>query len=105
MTAPDTSGLRLPAELSIQNAAEVRAELLAVLASGDPLTLDLSEVSEFDTAGLQVLLLARREAVGLNLGFALTDVPSTVLDTLAFVGLDGTLEPIGPSAHSAGSRS
>jgi anti-anti-sigma factor len=58
MTAPDTaaSTVRPGGELTIQTAAERHATLLEALEGTTELTVDLSRVSEFDTAGLQVLL-------------------------------------------------
>jgi anti-sigma B factor antagonist len=51
--------------MTIYQAADHKRELLAALAGaaeGDTLELDLSEVDEMDTAGLQLLVLAAREA-------------------------------------------
>lgn len=48
--------------MTIYEAAEHKAELLAVLGDATVLELNLGEVDEADTAGLQLLLLARREA-------------------------------------------
>ena len=50
-------------ELTIYTAAETREKFAALLQSEQPIEIDLSQVSEIDTAGLQLLLLARREAV------------------------------------------
>lgn len=49
--------------MTIYEAVDHKRVLLAALADGDGLEIDLSEVDEMDTAGLQLLLLARREAV------------------------------------------
>lgn len=49
--------------MTIYEAVDHKHELLAALADGDGLEIDLSEVDEMDTAGLQLLLLARREAL------------------------------------------
>ncbi|MFN0301062.1 MAG: lipid asymmetry maintenance protein MlaB [Burkholderiales bacterium] len=46
--------------MTIYTAAAIKTTLLAALHSGDT-TLDLAQVSEIDTAGLQLLFLARRE--------------------------------------------
>jgi len=48
--------------MTIYEAAEHKSELLAALGDATALELDLGEVDEADTAGLQLLLLARREA-------------------------------------------
>ena len=48
--------------MTIYEAAEHKAELLAALADAAELEVDLGGVDEADTAGLQLLLLTRREA-------------------------------------------
>jgi len=49
---------------TIFQAAEYKPQLLGVLDSADDvLELDLSDCDELDTAGLQLLLLLRREAI------------------------------------------
>lgn len=47
-------------ELTIYTAAEMKEKIGALL-NGEPVEIDLSQVSEIDTAGLQLLLLAQRE--------------------------------------------
>jgi anti-sigma B factor antagonist len=54
--------LRVAGDLTIYNAAALATDLLGRLADGARVDLDLDEVTELDTAGLQVLLVARREA-------------------------------------------
>ena len=51
--------LRIEGELTIFRAAELMPQLLA---SPAPQTLDLSGVTEIDSAGLQLLMLVNREA-------------------------------------------
>lgn len=53
--------LHLEGELNIYTAAEVRLRLLEALKHDGNLQLDLSAVTEVDTAGLQLLILALRE--------------------------------------------
>lgn len=54
--------LALSGELTIYHAAEVKQQVLAALRAGPVLELDLSGVTELDTAGLQVLMLAKQTA-------------------------------------------
>jgi len=54
--------LHLTGELTIYTAADFKTALLNRLGQAQHLTVDLSGVSELDCAGLQVMLLARREA-------------------------------------------
>jgi anti-anti-sigma regulatory factor len=51
--------------MTVYCAAELKPALLAEVAAGYPsLELDLSQVQEFDTAGLQLVLLLNREMHG-----------------------------------------
>ncbi|MFC0167891.1 lipid asymmetry maintenance protein MlaB [Pseudoduganella danionis] len=62
-TAQDNVGhLALEGELTIYHAAEVRQQVLAALRASPVLELDLAGVTELDTAGLQVLMLAKQTA-------------------------------------------
>ena len=55
--------LRVDGEMTIYRANEVAQTLFAAVRAHDgDVSLDLSEVSEFDTAGLQLVLMARRLA-------------------------------------------
>lgn len=49
-------------DLTIYFAAEQKQYLLEALAAHEALELDLSAVAEMDTAGLQLLILLKREA-------------------------------------------
>jgi anti-anti-sigma factor len=59
-----TSGeLRVHGEMTIYRASEVAQTLFAAVRAHDrDLSLDMSAVTEFDTAGLQLVLMARRLA-------------------------------------------
>jgi anti-sigma B factor antagonist len=68
MTNPqDTSAtiqnsLRIEGEMNIYRAAELKGSLLEALEQAGELEIDLSAVSEIDTAGVQLLMLARKIA-------------------------------------------
>lgn len=53
---------RVDGELTIISAAEQNQRLQALLTGETAVEVDLSGVTEVDTAGLQILLLAKREA-------------------------------------------
>jgi anti-anti-sigma regulatory factor len=55
----DPVTLRIEGELTVFRATDLKR---ALLASPPPLEIDLSAVTEFDTAGLQLLMLARMTA-------------------------------------------
>lgn len=48
-------------ELTIYTAADTKARLTPALAQSNTLEIDLSRVCELDSAGVQLLLLAKRE--------------------------------------------
>lgn len=54
--------MALEGDMSIYSAAALKDRLLDAVKTTADLELDLSQVSEFDSAGLQVLYLAKREA-------------------------------------------
>lgn len=58
----DTYRLALTQDLTIYNAQETRVALIEALKAGDALELDLSQVGEMDSAGLQLLMMAKRES-------------------------------------------
>lgn len=57
-----TQPLVITADLTIYHALEQKQVLLDALAASDELELNLSQVGEMDTAGLQLLVLLKREA-------------------------------------------
>ncbi len=89
-------------DLTVQVAAEWKARLTTALEGSDQLWIGLSQVTEIDTAGLQVLLLLRREAgqTGKQVEFASPSQP--VNDVLALAHLDGELADLDavPAAES-----
>ena len=80
--------LAVEGELTIYRAAELKPALLdAVRASAAP-ALDLSAVTEFDSAGLQLLLVARGEAARLGKPLAVAAASPAVQDAFALLGMD-----------------
>lgn len=55
--------LHIEGEMTVSSAASVRDEILAALPSGgaDEIEIDLSGVTEIDTAGLQIMLQLKRK--------------------------------------------
>ncbi|TWI62106.1 anti-anti-sigma factor [Pseudoduganella lurida] len=83
--AADT--LRIEGELTIYRAAELKPLLLgAVRADGVP-ALDLSAVTEFDSAGLQLVLMMRRAAAVHGRTVRIVDPSPAVREVLALIGL------------------
>lgn len=79
--------LSLDGELTIYRAGELKPVMLeAVRRAAEP-AFDLSEVSEIDTAGVQLLLLARREAAALDRRLRLQAPSLAVSEAFALLGL------------------
>lgn len=64
--APQGAALRIDGEMTIYRAAELKDALLGALSGQSALELDLSGVSEIDTAGVQLLMLAKKTAATLQ---------------------------------------
>jgi len=69
-------------DMTIYNAATQKPMLLEALTECQELDLDLSQVNEMDTAGFQVLLLAKREALKANKTVRLTAHSKSVTELL-----------------------
>lgn len=82
--------LPVPEELTIYEAAALHQSLAAALMSPESILLDLSQVSEFDCAALQVLLWAQGEAKRLGRSLALCTPSEAVCAYLTLIGLDKT---------------
>lgn len=75
--------LRVDGEMTIYRANEVAHTLFAaVRAHNGDVNLDLSEVTEFDTAGLQLVLMARRLAEANGHRLDLVQPSECVVDVL-----------------------
>jgi anti-anti-sigma factor len=59
---PASQRLSLTDDLTIYHALEQKQALLDALFASEHLELDLSQVGEMDTAGLQLLILLKKEA-------------------------------------------
>jgi anti-anti-sigma factor len=79
-------GLALDGELTIYRAAELRTLLLQHLADGTR-RIDLSGVTEIDSAGFQLLVAARRSAEAAGVALALVAPSAAVRDLAATLGL------------------
>jgi anti-anti-sigma factor len=96
-TAPDTTPVALGPDMTIAQAAAWRDTLVDALctASGN-LALDLSAVTDIDSAGLQLLLATRRSLHERGAALTLAGLSPTVADALAVFGLDPQLDAVGP---------
>lgn len=83
----DGAALAVEGEMTIYRASELQPLLLnAVRAHAAP-AFDLSAVTEFDSAGLQLLLVARTLAASLGKPLRVTATSPAVDDVFALLGL------------------
>ncbi len=78
----DTCCLGIDGEMTIYSAAELKGALLDGLNRCEQLEINLSQVSEMDSAGLQLLYLVKREAAHLNRKLALVAHSPATLEVL-----------------------
>ncbi len=76
-------------ELTIYTAMELKDKLLTGLSAAEELELDLAEVGEIDAAGLQLLVMIKREAAALGKDLHFTGHSQVVLELLDLSGLAG----------------
>ncbi|HET7795365.1 MAG TPA: STAS domain-containing protein [Rhizobacter sp.] len=79
--------VRIDGELTIYRAAELKPVLLDAVAREAVVEVDLAEVTEFDTAGLQILMLAKRAAVAAQRELRLVHHSPAVVDVLQLLDL------------------
>lgn len=92
--------LRISGDFNIFTALAMKEELLTCIASAPEntaITVDLSEVTDIDTAGIQLLLLTRREAAALGKTARFVRHSDPVLDLFALWDLAGQFgDPLPP---------
>jgi len=86
-TANAGGRLALEGDLTIYHAAAHKAALLAALAASERLELDLSAVAEIDTAGLQLLILVKREAAAAGKSVVISGHGTAVCQAIDFCNL------------------
>lgn len=79
--------LRVSEDMTIYNAAAQKEQLLGALAGCSALSLDLSKVGDIDTAGFQLLLLAKREALKAGKSLHLTANSNAVGELLTLFNM------------------
>ncbi len=79
---PGHRNITINEDMTVYNASTQKPMLLKALADCQELDLDLSQVSEMDTAGFQILLLTKREAIKANKTVRLTAHSRAVTDLL-----------------------
>lgn len=93
-------------ELIVDVAAELFRDLETALAGGAALDLDLSGVTEIDTAGLQLLLMTKAEARSRGVALSLVGCSTPVLQVLDLFNAGPAVgaPPTATPGHGGGAR-
>jgi anti-anti-sigma factor len=78
----NVSQLAPEGELTIFTAADLKAQLVAALETSPELEINLSQISEMDSAGLQLLIAAKNECQAKNGSLRLTGHSPAVMEVL-----------------------
>lgn len=81
--------IAIDGEMNIYTAAEMKPALLEPFAGADEVEVSLEGVSEIDTAGVQLLITAKREASALNKSLRLVGHSQPVVDVFELCNLSG----------------
>jgi anti-anti-sigma factor len=88
-------------ELSIYHAHYLKQRLLELVHAHSEIDIDLAQVTEVDTAGLQLLILAKRDAAALGRDLRFFGHSQAVLEFLDLYDLTATFgDPVVISAHA-----
>ncbi len=74
-------------EMTIYNAAELKDRLMPLQDGWQELEINLAKVTEIDSAGIQLLMLLKKERAEHQLSLSLTDHSNTVLDVFELMDL------------------
>lgn len=97
----DAASLSIEGEMTVQRAAELKPVLLGALAdSAARIELDLSAVTELDSAGVQLLFMLKGAARAQQCELRVCRPSPAVEHVLALLGLEGSFD--GPLDEPAG---
>lgn len=84
--------MKLPANATLEHAAELVAGLTAEVAKGSGvLTVDASALTAYDSSTIALLLQSRRAAEAAGRGFTVTGAPPQLVELARLYGVDGLL--------------
>lgn len=96
----DVQRLAIEGEFTIFTVAEIRTKLLDALNGGEQVEVDLSGVTEMDTAGLQIILSARLEASKHRKQLSFAGSSRAVADVMTIYGLAESFDPLSQSGNA-----
>lgn len=97
--------MQLPATATLDEAAQLAAELPQAVAAGSGvLRVDASALKSFDSSTLALLLQAQRLAQAAGRGFEVSGMPAQLVDLARLYGVDSllALSPAGPRDGPSG---
>jgi anti-anti-sigma factor len=83
----EPEAIRFAGGLDLYSAEQARTELLACLAARPALTLDLSQVSDCDAAGWQLLIALRKSAAAAGKSFSIQARSPAIEECARLLGL------------------
>lgn len=83
----EVNHLTIDDELTIYTAATLKEDLFGYLSDSKIIEIDLTSVSEIDSAGLQLLILLKREAIQINKTLTLINHSQAVLEVFELLDL------------------
>ncbi len=87
-TADGTLRLTLDGPMNVYNAHAIKGAFLDALKNTNVLELDLAQVNEMDTAGFQLLVLAKRESQLAGKTLHIIAYSQPVRDVIVFFNMD-----------------
>lgn len=94
LTREDVPAWTLEPQLTIYEVAEVRERMMKTLESCEAWTLDAAAVQEADSAGLQLLVFLRNEALRQGRSFRLLAPSAAIQELLELFHLGSELEAV-----------
>jgi anti-sigma B factor antagonist len=85
----DISTFDINGEMTIYRATELKEALVGQINAGKPLEIDLSGVTEIDSAGVQLLMMAKHAAHAKQQKMKLVNESAMVLEVLELLNLAG----------------
>lgn len=81
------STIRLDGEMNIYRAHELKETLMRAVAQADATVINLSDVTEIDSVGIQLLMLAKRQARRDGKTLSLVEHSPAVIDAIELMDL------------------
>lgn len=91
-------------EMTIYNASALKDKLVGILDDRRSLEIDLSEVTEIDSAGIQLLMLARKECERRGRVLSLRARSDAVTETFRLLGLAACFDDASAPDRPEGKR-